>query len=169
MHVKTVVYRPQANRTKRLNRDLVQMIANYVKDQHDTWDQFSRAGLKNDQERHTSIASNRRPLVRPPPGSWSEPNRKVKRGRKETLAYKRSFKCGSGGPERKNRKGTGHKVDKRTLSLNNSNDLTQFRKIFRTEETIMSSTSGYNLRPRGGAKVKSRPANVKRTQQEGPV
>ncbi|GFU91485.1 retrovirus-related Pol polyprotein from transposon 17.6 [Trichonephila clavipes] len=39
-HVKTVVYRPQANRTERVNRDLVQMIANYVKDQHDTWDQF---------------------------------------------------------------------------------------------------------------------------------
>ncbi|GFV58396.1 hypothetical protein TNCV_1657581 [Trichonephila clavipes] len=38
--VKTVVYRPQANRTERVNRDLVQMIANYVKNQHDTWDQF---------------------------------------------------------------------------------------------------------------------------------
>ncbi|GFT39756.1 retrovirus-related Pol polyprotein from transposon gypsy [Trichonephila clavipes] len=34
--------RPQANRTKRLNRDLVRMIANYVNDQHDTWDQFLR-------------------------------------------------------------------------------------------------------------------------------
>ncbi|GFU84044.1 retrovirus-related Pol polyprotein from transposon 17.6 [Trichonephila clavipes] len=41
-HVKTVVYRPQANRTERVNRDLVQMIANYVNDQHDTWDQFLR-------------------------------------------------------------------------------------------------------------------------------
>ncbi|GFU84557.1 retrovirus-related Pol polyprotein from transposon 17.6 [Trichonephila clavipes] len=39
-HVKTVVYRPQANKTERVNRDLVQMIANYVNDQHDTWDQF---------------------------------------------------------------------------------------------------------------------------------
>ncbi|GFT06965.1 retrovirus-related Pol polyprotein from transposon 297 [Trichonephila clavipes] len=29
-HVKTVVYRPQANRTERVNRDLVEMIANYV-------------------------------------------------------------------------------------------------------------------------------------------
>ncbi|GFX81309.1 retrovirus-related Pol polyprotein from transposon 17.6 [Trichonephila clavipes] len=35
-HVKTVVYRPQAIRTERVNRDLVQMIANYVNDQHDT-------------------------------------------------------------------------------------------------------------------------------------
>ncbi|GFV45630.1 uncharacterized protein TNCV_326221 [Trichonephila clavipes] len=41
-NVKTVVYRPQANRTERVNRDLVQMIANYVNDQHDTWDQFLR-------------------------------------------------------------------------------------------------------------------------------
>ncbi|GFV86632.1 retrovirus-related Pol polyprotein from transposon 17.6 [Trichonephila clavipes] len=41
-HVKTVVYRPQANRTERVNRDLVQMIANYVNEQQDTWDQFLR-------------------------------------------------------------------------------------------------------------------------------
>ncbi|GFX83716.1 retrovirus-related Pol polyprotein from transposon 17.6 [Trichonephila clavipes] len=41
-HVKTVVYRPQANRTECVNRDLVQMIANYVNDRHDTWDQFLR-------------------------------------------------------------------------------------------------------------------------------
>ncbi|GFS56972.1 retrovirus-related Pol polyprotein from transposon 17.6 [Trichonephila clavipes] len=41
-HVKTAVYRPQANRTERVNRDLVQMIANYVNEQHDTWDQFLR-------------------------------------------------------------------------------------------------------------------------------
>ncbi|GFS66591.1 hypothetical protein TNCV_228841 [Trichonephila clavipes] len=39
-HVKSVVFRPQANRTERGNRDLVQMIANYVNDQHHTWDQF---------------------------------------------------------------------------------------------------------------------------------
>ncbi|GFU99014.1 retrovirus-related Pol polyprotein from transposon opus [Trichonephila clavipes] len=41
-HVKTVVYRPQANKTESGNRDLVQMIASYVNDQHDTWDQFLR-------------------------------------------------------------------------------------------------------------------------------
>ncbi|GFX50910.1 retrovirus-related Pol polyprotein from transposon 17.6 [Trichonephila clavipes] len=41
-HLKTVVYRPQANRTERVNRDLVQMIANYVNEQHDTWSQFLR-------------------------------------------------------------------------------------------------------------------------------
>ncbi|GFV22597.1 transposon Tf2-11 polyprotein [Trichonephila clavipes] len=37
-HVKTVAYRPQANRIEHVNHDLVQMIANYVNDQHDTWD-----------------------------------------------------------------------------------------------------------------------------------
>ncbi|GFX57231.1 retrovirus-related Pol polyprotein from transposon 17.6 [Trichonephila clavipes] len=41
-HVKTVAYRPQANRTERVSRDLVHVIANYVNDQHDTWDQFLR-------------------------------------------------------------------------------------------------------------------------------
>ncbi|GFS99773.1 retrovirus-related Pol polyprotein from transposon 297 [Trichonephila clavipes] len=41
-HVKTVVYRPQANRIERVNRDFVQMIANYVNEQYDTWDQFLR-------------------------------------------------------------------------------------------------------------------------------
>ncbi|GFU97131.1 retrovirus-related Pol polyprotein from transposon 297 [Trichonephila clavipes] len=41
-HVKTVVYRPQANGTERTNRDLVQMIANFVNDLHDTWDLFLR-------------------------------------------------------------------------------------------------------------------------------
>ncbi|GFX23368.1 uncharacterized protein TNCV_4936831 [Trichonephila clavipes] len=41
-HVKTVVYRPQANRTERVNRDLVQMIVNYANDQHDTWNKFLR-------------------------------------------------------------------------------------------------------------------------------
>ncbi|GFY22469.1 transposon Ty3-I Gag-Pol polyprotein [Trichonephila clavipes] len=39
-HLKTVVYKPQASRTERVNRDLVPMIANYVNDQRDTWDQF---------------------------------------------------------------------------------------------------------------------------------
>ncbi|GFS93343.1 retrovirus-related Pol polyprotein from transposon 17.6 [Trichonephila clavipes] len=41
-HVKTVVYRPQSNRTERINRDLLQMIASFVNDNHETWDQFLR-------------------------------------------------------------------------------------------------------------------------------
>ncbi|GFY21136.1 uncharacterized protein TNCV_3991801 [Trichonephila clavipes] len=36
------IFRPQANRPERVNRDLEQMIASYVNDQHDTWDQFLR-------------------------------------------------------------------------------------------------------------------------------
>ncbi|GFY28893.1 retrovirus-related Pol polyprotein from transposon 297 [Trichonephila clavipes] len=67
-HKKTVVYRPQANRTEHENRDLVQMI------------------VKEGKEG---------------------------KGRKKTLAYKRSFKSWSGGPERKNRRGTGHKPMRR--------------------------------------------------------
>ncbi|GFX76106.1 hypothetical protein TNCV_1834811 [Trichonephila clavipes] len=38
----------------------------------------------------------------------------------------------------------------------------------RRDEAVMPSTSGYNLRPRRGAKVDSRPSS-KRTQQGGPV
>ncbi|GFS56054.1 uncharacterized protein TNCV_1650131 [Trichonephila clavipes] len=34
--------RPQANRAERVNRDLVLIIASYVNEQHDTWDQFLR-------------------------------------------------------------------------------------------------------------------------------
>ncbi|GFW83233.1 retrovirus-related Pol polyprotein from transposon 297 [Trichonephila clavipes] len=41
-YVKTVVYRPQGNRTECVNHDLVQMIANCVNEQHDTRDQFLR-------------------------------------------------------------------------------------------------------------------------------
>ncbi|GFW73560.1 retrovirus-related Pol polyprotein from transposon 17.6 [Trichonephila clavipes] len=41
-HVKTVVYRTQANGIERVNRNLVQMIANYVNDQHEIWNQFLR-------------------------------------------------------------------------------------------------------------------------------
>ncbi|GFX77399.1 transposon Ty3-I Gag-Pol polyprotein [Trichonephila clavipes] len=41
-HVKTVVYRPQSNRTERINRDLLQMIASFMNDNHETWDQFLR-------------------------------------------------------------------------------------------------------------------------------
>ncbi|GFV66826.1 retrovirus-related Pol polyprotein from transposon 297 [Trichonephila clavipes] len=32
--------KPQVNRTERVNHDLVQMIANYVNDQHHSWDHF---------------------------------------------------------------------------------------------------------------------------------
>ncbi|GFT07318.1 uncharacterized protein TNCV_1417211 [Trichonephila clavipes] len=308
-HVKTAVYRPQANRTERVNRDLVQLIANYVNDQHDTWDQFLREfayairtavnettvgdierlfdevrrntkpkhekwekyynrrkrdvqikvndwalikthpsssatkkvvakfkpkfegpyrvlevknnniviwrsgkrltvnvnqvriyryrkidemeiktgssyrnsshhklssfdsvqrrsnesqygkkkgsgvkrelkekgiSFKKDQsERHTGKTDKRGPLIRSPPSSWSEPSRKLKMSRKETIGCKRSRESGSGGPERKIQKGSEHRVSKRVLSSNyKTNDLPKFRKRGQTEETVMPSTSG---------------------------
>ncbi|GFV70586.1 retrovirus-related Pol polyprotein from transposon 412 [Trichonephila clavipes] len=39
-HMKTVTYRPQANLTERVNRNLVQMIACFVKENHKNWDRF---------------------------------------------------------------------------------------------------------------------------------
>ncbi|GFX49682.1 uncharacterized protein TNCV_1637201 [Trichonephila clavipes] len=85
--------------------------------------------LKKDQgERQSSISSNRRPLVRSSPGSWTEPNRRTKKSRKETLGYKRSSQAGSGVPERKYRKGLREKGAKRKLTSVNSNDLPYFRK-----------------------------------------
>ncbi|GFT72417.1 retrovirus-related Pol polyprotein from transposon 297 [Trichonephila clavipes] len=39
-HMKTVAYRPQANLTERVNRNLVQMIACFVEENHENWDPF---------------------------------------------------------------------------------------------------------------------------------
>ncbi|GFV78533.1 uncharacterized protein TNCV_1888391 [Trichonephila clavipes] len=39
-HIKTVTYRPQANLTERVNRNLVQMIACFVEEHHGNWDRF---------------------------------------------------------------------------------------------------------------------------------
>ncbi|GFV90269.1 transposon Tf2-11 polyprotein [Trichonephila clavipes] len=39
-HMKTVTYRPQANLTERVNRNSVQMIASFVEENHENWDQF---------------------------------------------------------------------------------------------------------------------------------
>ncbi|GFW72676.1 retrovirus-related Pol polyprotein from transposon 412 [Trichonephila clavipes] len=39
-HRKTVTYRPQVNLTERVNRNLVQMIACFVKESHENWDRF---------------------------------------------------------------------------------------------------------------------------------
>ncbi|GFX26933.1 uncharacterized protein TNCV_1841051 [Trichonephila clavipes] len=38
--MKTVTYRPQVNLTERVNRNLVQMIACFVKENHENWDRF---------------------------------------------------------------------------------------------------------------------------------
>ncbi|GFU11853.1 retrovirus-related Pol polyprotein from transposon 412 [Trichonephila clavipes] len=39
-HMKTVTYRPQSNLTERMNRNLVQIIASFVEENHENWDQF---------------------------------------------------------------------------------------------------------------------------------
>ncbi|GFT10490.1 retrovirus-related Pol polyprotein from transposon 17.6 [Trichonephila clavipes] len=39
-HMKTVTYRPQANITERVNRNLVQMIASFIEENHENWDHF---------------------------------------------------------------------------------------------------------------------------------
>ncbi|GFS48577.1 transposon Tf2-11 polyprotein [Trichonephila clavipes] len=39
-HMKTVTYRPQSNLTERVNRNLVQIIASFVEENHENWDQF---------------------------------------------------------------------------------------------------------------------------------
>ncbi|GFX49665.1 uncharacterized protein TNCV_1637031 [Trichonephila clavipes] len=59
-------------------------------------------------ERHKDKTDKRGPLIKSHPGSCSEPSRKFKMSRKETLAYKRSLHSGSGEPERKQRKGQKH-------------------------------------------------------------
>ncbi|GFY34426.1 hypothetical protein TNCV_3978861 [Trichonephila clavipes] len=43
------------------------------------------------------------------------------------------------------------------------------QKKYRGEEIVIPSTNGYNLRPRRGAKVESRPTNKKKIQQGGPA
>ncbi|GFV84500.1 transposon Ty3-I Gag-Pol polyprotein [Trichonephila clavipes] len=39
-HMKTVTYRPQANLTERVNRNLVQMIPCFVEENHENWNRF---------------------------------------------------------------------------------------------------------------------------------
>ncbi|GFW96504.1 uncharacterized protein TNCV_4358261 [Trichonephila clavipes] len=104
------------------------------------------------------------------PSSWSETSRRIKRNKNKIIGYKRSRESGSGGPERKIRKGSEHRVHKRTLSSNDTNSvLPKNRKKSRTEKTVAPSTSGYILRPRDGRGVESRPAMEMKTQQRGPV
>ncbi|GFV20751.1 uncharacterized protein TNCV_4949831 [Trichonephila clavipes] len=87
------------------------------------------------------------------------------------LGCKRSHESGSGGPERKIQKFSEHRVPKRALSSNykSNSKLPKFRKKSRREETVMPTTSGYNLRPRSGKRAESRPIIERKTQQGGPV
>ncbi|GFY76093.1 hypothetical protein TNIN_421891 [Trichonephila inaurata madagascariensis] len=66
----------------------------------------------------------------------------------------RSLYSISGGPERKLRKRQKHQGEKRLLTLSSNNELQYSRNKCRGEEIEMPSTSGHNLRPRRGAKVR---------------
>ncbi|GFW88617.1 uncharacterized protein TNCV_828861 [Trichonephila clavipes] len=95
--------------------------------------------------------------------------RKGQISKNENKGYKRSRESGSSGPERKIRKGSISKRNKRTLSSNDSNVLPICSKKRRTQDKVAASTNRYNLRPRGGREVESRPVMEMKTQQGGPV
>ncbi|GFV68433.1 uncharacterized protein TNCV_3128891 [Trichonephila clavipes] len=81
-----------------------------------------------------------------------------------------SHESRSGGPERKVQKGSEHRVNKRNLSSDDTNnDLPKYRKKSRMEETVTPTTSGYNLRPQIGKREESRPTIERKAQQGGPV
>ncbi|GFU09181.1 retrovirus-related Pol polyprotein from transposon 297 [Trichonephila clavipes] len=124
--------------------------------------------FRNDQgEKHTNKTNKRGPLIRSIPSSWSEKGRMIKkRAKKERLGYKRSHESRSGGPERKVQKGSERRVNKRNLTSNDTNSVSpKNRKKSRREETVASTTSGYNLRPRNGKREESRPTIERKTQQ----
>ncbi|GFS87521.1 retrovirus-related Pol polyprotein from transposon opus [Trichonephila clavipes] len=125
----------------------------------------------NQGEKHTNKTNKRRlPLIRSIPSSWSEKGRMIKKNKNESLGYKRSNEYRSGGPKRKVPKGSEHRVNKRSLSSNDSNGvLPRLRNKNRREETLMSSTSGYNLRPRKGKRDESRLTIERKTQKGRPV
>ncbi|GFV04439.1 uncharacterized protein TNCV_920591 [Trichonephila clavipes] len=111
------------------------------------------------------MTNKRGPLIILIPSSWSEKSRRIKRSKHEMLGYKRSHEYGSGGPERKIQKDSEHILRERALSSNykiNSN-LPKIRKKSRGEETVTPTTSGYNLRPRSGKRVESRPSIERKT------
>ncbi|GFS78242.1 uncharacterized protein TNCV_3172021 [Trichonephila clavipes] len=94
----------------------------------------------------------------------------LKEVKKEQLPYKRSHESRAGGPERKVQKGSEHRVNKRALSSNDTNnDLPKYRKKSRREETVTPTTSGYNLRPRIGKREEYRLTIERKAQQGGPV
>ncbi|GFU35736.1 uncharacterized protein TNCV_1204071 [Trichonephila clavipes] len=82
------------------------------------------------------------------------------------LGYKRSHESGSSGPNRKFRKNSNYRGTKRTVASHNS-FLQKNRRKSPRHDTV--AVSRYNLRPRGGKEVESRPVIERKTQQGGPV
>ncbi|GFV42335.1 uncharacterized protein TNCV_3170031, partial [Trichonephila clavipes] len=112
----------------------------------------------------------------PRPSGWRAPqfekhcSKQFKRNKNENIGYKLLRESGSGGPKRKIEKCSEHRVHKRALPSNYTNSfLPKCRKRDRTDETVMSSISSYNLRPRNGRRVEPWQAIEMKTQQGGPV
>ncbi|GFV17382.1 uncharacterized protein TNCV_3078211 [Trichonephila clavipes] len=181
--MKTVIYRPQANRTERVNRDLVQKIANYVSEQHDTWDQFLREFAyairtavriyrhRKCDETEIGTGNSDNGSLRDESSGFDRAQRRSNDSRDgKKKGYKRANESRSGRPERKVQKESEHRVNKRVLSSNyrTNHSLTKFRKKSRKEETVTPTTSGYNLRRRIGKREESRPTIERKTQQGGP-
>ncbi|GFV29403.1 uncharacterized protein TNCV_438221 [Trichonephila clavipes] len=57
-HMKTVTYRPQSNLTERVNRNLVQMIASFVEENHETGTNFYTSSLSHCARRFGEIKGN---------------------------------------------------------------------------------------------------------------
>ncbi|GFW21243.1 uncharacterized protein TNCV_3774541 [Trichonephila clavipes] len=125
--------------------------------------------FKNEQGvRHANKTNKRGPLISSIPSSWSEKSRRIKRIKDKILRYKRSREYESSGPERKIRKGSISKRNKRNFSSNDSNVLPICSKKRRTQEKLAVSVNKYNLRPTGGREVESRSAMETKAQQRGP-
>ncbi|GFS94165.1 retrovirus-related Pol polyprotein from transposon 297 [Trichonephila clavipes] len=154
-HVKTVVYRPQANRTERVNHDLVQIIANNVNEQHDTNSYVNLLMLFIRIYRHrkcdeTEIGT----------GSLRDESSGFDRVQRRSNESRDGKKKGS---EVK------RELEGKGLSLRNDQVLPRLRKKNRREETVTPTTSSYNLRPRKGKREESRLTIERKTQQGGPV
>ncbi|GFX28274.1 uncharacterized protein TNCV_1125281 [Trichonephila clavipes] len=90
----------------------------------------------NQGEKHPNKTNKRGPLIRSIPSSWSDKGRMIKKSKNQKLGYKRANESKSGGPERKVRKGSEHRVPKINLSSNDTNSvLPRLRKKNRREET----------------------------------
>ncbi|GFW83993.1 retrovirus-related Pol polyprotein from transposon 297 [Trichonephila clavipes] len=159
----TVTERECANRTERVNRYLVQMIANYVNDQHDTWDQFL-----------LEFAYAIRTAVNETTGKTPA---ELFLGRKLITPFQKLVMVSDGtefavGDTEKlfdeARRNSKVKHEKWAKYYNRRRRDVCSDWSWR-DETVVPSTSGYNLRPRRDAKMEFRPANEKRTQQGGPV
>ncbi|GFY25665.1 uncharacterized protein TNCV_2487851 [Trichonephila clavipes] len=174
---KTVVYRRQANRTERVNRDHVQMIGNYVNDQHNKWDQFLRefayairTAVNETTEKTPPELFLGRKLITP-----LQKLVMVSVGTEFAVRIYRHRKCdeteiGPGSSDNESLRDESSGFDRVQRRSNESQDgKKKGSEKSRKEETVTPTTSGYNLRPRNGKKVDSRSTIERKTQQGGPV